>query len=66
MLITHLRGLSKRLSILGSVVSGRIFEQLKASFFALMVSETTDIAVVKEVIIYAHYLDQKRKPLSLQ
>ena len=30
-------------------------------FFILIFDETTDIAVVKDVIVYAHYLDQKRK-----
>ena len=64
MIITHPRGLSKRLtlSIVFSIVSRRICEQLKASpFFALIVDETTNIAVVKDVVVYARYLDQKRK-----
>ena len=35
---------------------------MKASpIFRTDSDETTDLAVVKEVIIYAHYLDQKRK-----
>ena len=58
---TSERFIQEAATILASVVSGWIFEQLKASFFTLMVDETTNIAVVKEVIIYACYLDQKRK-----
>ena len=46
---------------LGEVVSKSIFNSLRASpFFALMCDETTNIAVVKEVIIYAHYLGSDR------
>ena len=63
MLITLSRGLYKRLSLsFVSVVSGRILEQLKASpSFALMVDSTTDVAVVKEVIIYAYILHGPEK-----
>ena len=47
---------------LGSVISGGIFEELRASpFFALMVDETTYVAVTKEVILYARYLGKDRK-----
>ena len=47
---------------LGEVISLNIFDNLRASpFFALMCDETTDVAVVKEVIIYARYLGSDRK-----
>jgi len=63
MLITHSSGLSLGCHYLWFRCKWEeIFEQLKASpFFTLMVDETTDVVVVKEVITYAHYLDQKRK-----
>ena len=54
---TSERFIQEAAAILDSVVSGWIFEQLKASFLM----RATNIAVVKEVIIYACYLDQKRK-----
>ena len=56
------RFIQEAVTVLGSVVSNPIFEQMRASpFFSLMIDETTDVAVVKEVIVYARYLDQKRK-----
>ena len=55
---TSERFIQEAAAILDSVVSGWIFEQLKASPFLM---RATNIAVVKEVIIYACYLDQKRK-----
>ena len=47
---------------LGKVISKSIFDYLRASpFFALICDETTNVAIVKEVIIYARYLGHDRK-----
>ena len=45
---------------LGEVISKSIFDDLRASPF-LICDETTDVAIVKEVIIYARYLGRDRK-----
>ena len=47
---------------LGDVVNRRIFDDLRSSpFFALMCDETTDVAVIKEVIIYSRYVGRDSK-----
>ena len=47
---------------LGSTISRNCFDLLRAlPSFALMCDETTDNAVIKEVIIYARYFDSDRK-----
>ena len=46
---------------LGEVISLNIFDNLRASpLFALMCDETTDVTVIKEIIIYARYLGSDR------
>ena len=51
------RFLQEAMTSLGEVISLNIFDNLRASpFFALMCDETTDVAVVKEVIIYARFI----------
>ena len=55
------RFLQEAMTSLGEVISLNIFDNLRASpFFALMCDETTDVAVVKEVIIYARFLGSDR------
>ena len=59
---TSERFMQEAVSSLGEVISGSIFNEVRASqFFALMADETTDVAVIKEVIIYARFLSKQRK-----
>ena len=54
--------MQEAVSSLGEVISGCIFNEIRASqFFALIADETTDAAVIKEVIVYARYLSKQRK-----
>lgn len=47
---------------LGAVIRKGIFEDLRSSpFFSILCDETTDVAVKKELIVYARYLDKDRK-----
>ena len=61
---TSERFLQEAMTSLGEVISLNIFDNLRASpHSALMCDETTDVAVIKEVIIYmyARYLGSDRK-----
>lgn len=59
---TSERFIQEVVTCLGDVLSDGIFEEVRASpFFSLMTDETTDVAVVKEVVIYVRYLDQQRQ-----
>ena len=59
---TSERFLQEAMTSLGEVISKIIFDDLRASpFFALICDDTTDVATVKEVIIYARYLGRDRK-----
>ena len=59
---TSERFMQEALTSLGEVISKKIFNELRASpYFSLMCDETTDVAVVKEVIIYARYIGTDRK-----
>ena len=54
--------MQEAVSSLGEVISGCIFNEIRDSqFFALMADETTDVAVIKEVIVYARFLSKQRK-----
>ena len=59
---TSERFMQEAVSSLGEVISGCIFNEIRASqFFALMADETTDVAVIMEVIVYARFLSKQRK-----
>ena len=59
---TSERFMQEAITSLGEVISISIFDKVRSSpFFALMCDETTDIAILKEVIIYARYLNADRK-----
>ena len=59
---TSERFLQEAMTSLGEIISKSIFDDLRASpFFALICDKTTDVAIVKEVIIYARYLGRDRK-----
>ena len=54
----HYTSVQEAVMSLGSTISRKCFDLLRASlYFALMCNETTDIAVIKEVIIYTRYFD---------
>ena len=56
------RFMQEAIASFGEVIGNGIFNSLRAStLFTLMCNETTDVAVVKEIIIYAHYLGSDRK-----
>ena len=57
---TSERFMQEAVSSLGEVISGCIFNET-SRFFALMADETTDVAVIKEVIVYARFLSKQRK-----
>lgn len=47
---------------LGGVIKKEILSEVRLSpFFALMCDETTDVAIKKELIVYAHYLGSDRQ-----
>ena len=49
--------LQEAVTSIGSVISESIFDNLRSSpYFALMCDETTDVAIKKELIMYARYL----------
>ena len=59
---TSERFMQEAMTSLGEVIRQKVFNDIRASpFFALMCDETTDVAVVKQVIIYARYLGCVRK-----
>ena len=63
---TSERFLQGAMTSLGGVISTKIFDDIRASpFFAVMCDETTDVAIVKEVIIYARYHGSDRKDILL-
>ena len=59
---TSKRFMEEAVSALAETVRNKIFEDLRRSpFFSLMADETTDVAVIKEVIVYARYLNSNRE-----
>ena len=59
---TSVRFMQEAVCSLGEVITSNLFEEIQASSFcSLMVDETTDVAVIKEVIVYARFLGHKNK-----
>ena len=58
---TSERFIQEAVSSLGVVIRKKIFDDLRSSpFFSLLCDETTDVAVKKELIVYARYLSSDR------
>ena len=59
---TSERFMQEAVCSLGEVITSNLFKEIRASpFFYLMADETTDVAVVKEVIVYARFLGHQNK-----
>ena len=59
---TSERFMQELISYFGEMIRNSILHQVRASpFFALLIDETTDVAVINELIIYARYLGSDRK-----
>ena len=59
---TSERFMQEAVSSLGVVIRNKIFDDIRSSpFFSLLCDETTDVAVKKELIVYARYLNSDRQ-----